>query len=201
MMAEEGEDSGALAGFAAMLAMCAAPDRPILWLRTETAERQAGRIYATGLTELGVPGQALLFALAADEAMLLRTAADAARCAGLGTLVVEAWGAAKLIDLTATRRLMLAAEHSGVTVLLVRGAARESPSVADTRWRVASAPSSALPTEAPGQPAFDLELLRRRAGPAGRQWRVEWNRERRSFQIPGSGTTALPGAVFPVAAH
>lgn len=200
MMAAEGEDSGALAGFAAMLAMRAAPDRPILWLRTEAAERQAGRIYATGFTELGVPGGLLLLGLVADEAMLLRTAADAARCAGLGTLVVEAWGTSRLIDLTATRRLMLAAEHSGVTVLLVRAAARESPSVADTRWRVSPAPSVALPADAPGQPAFDLELLRRRAGPAGRQWRVEWNRERRSFQIPG-GTTALPGAVLPLAAH
>lgn len=199
-VATAGEDAGAAAGFAAMLAMRAAPGRPILWLRTEAAEGRGGRLYAGGMAELGLPGAALLLGLVADETMLLRAAADAARCAGLGTLVVESWGISKLIDLTATRRLMLAAEQSGVTVLLLRIGARDSPSVADTRWRVAAAPSIPLPADAPGQPALDLELLRRRAGPAGRQWRVEWNRERRSFQIPG-GTAALPGAAFPLAAH
>ena len=67
-------------------------------------------------------------------------------------------------------------------------AAAESPSVADTRWRVAAAPSVPLadgtPDGAPGHPVFDIELLRRRAGPAGVTWRVEWNRERRAFQDP-----------------
>src|SRR5204862_316546 len=66
------------------------------------------------------------------------------------------------------------------------------------RGRVSPAPSFALAADAPGPPAFDLELLRRRAGPAGRRWRVEWNRERRAFQ-PLVGQ-ALSGAVLPLAA-
>ncbi len=200
-MVEDAADAGSLSGFAAMLAMLARNGKPILWLRTEVAEREGGRLYATGLAELGQkPGEVLL-GLVADDAALLKAANDAARCAGLGALVVESWGA-RAIDLTSTRRLMLAAEASGVTVLLVRAAARESPSVAETRWRVSPAPSIALadgtPHGAPGHPAFDLELLRRRAGPAGRTWRVEWNRDRHQFQPPDSA--ALPGAAFPVAA-
>ncbi|MEO5492647.1 MAG: hypothetical protein ABIR08_01315 [Sphingomonas sp.] len=202
VMAAEREDAGSVAGFAAMLALRAGEGRPLLWLRTEAAERQSGKLYASGLGELGLDGGAVLVGLVADDAALLKAANDAARCAGVGTLLVECWGDPKPLDLTATRRLMLAAEGSGVTVLLLRMAAAESPSVADTRWRVRGAPS--VPLEdgtsagAPGHPVFEIELLRRRAGPAGVTWRVEWNRERREFQEPA--TAPLPGAVFPVAA-
>ena len=44
--------------------------------------------------------------------------------------------------LTATRRLMLSAETSGVTVLSVRIGAEPAPSAAATRWGVAAAPST-----------------------------------------------------------
>lgn len=202
MLAEDSRDAGSLSGFAAMLALRIDAAKPLLWLRSEAAERQAGKLYATGLGELGLDGGNLILGLLADDAALLKAASDAARCAGLGALIVEAWGEPKPLDLTATRRLMLAAEASGVTVLLLRGGARESPSVADTRWRVSPAPSAALAADAPGLPAFDLELLRRRAGPAGRRWRVEWNRERRAFQ-PLDGQVdgqTLSGAVLPLAA-
>ncbi|WP_066590344.1 ImuA family protein [Sphingomonas pruni] len=202
VMADDSEDAGSLSGFAAMLALRIHARKPLLWLRTEAAERRAGKLYASGLGEIGLHGGDLILGLLGDDAALLKAANDAARCAGLGALIVESWGEPRLLDLTATRRLMLAAEASGVTVLLLRGEAHESPSVADTRWRVASAPSAALADGtaqgAPGHPAFDIELLRRRAGPAGRQWRVEWNREQCSFQPPER--PALPGLVLPVAA-
>jgi protein ImuA len=202
VMAANGEEAGSAAGFGAMLALRAGEGRPLLWLRTEVAERRGGRLYATGLSELGIDGGAVLVGLVADDAALLKAANDAARCAGLGALLVECWGDPKPLDLTATRRLMLAAEASGVTVLLLRMAATESPTAADTRWRVAAAASVPLadgtPAGAPGYPAFEIELLRRRAGPAGVTWRVEWNRERRAFQDPERAP--LSGAVLPVAA-
>jgi protein ImuA len=198
----EGEEAGSTAGFAAMLALRAGQGQPLLWLRTDAVERRCGRLYASGLGELGLDARAVLVGLVADDAALLKAANDAARCAGLGALLVECWGDPKVLDLTATRRLMLAAEASGVTVLLLRIAASEGPSAADTRWRVSAAPSVPLadgtPAGAPGHPAFGLELLRRRAGPAGVKWRVEWNRERRAFQDPERAP--LPGAVLPVAA-
>ena len=198
----EAEEAGSAAGFAAMLGVLAGKGRPLLWLRTEAAERRGGRLYATGLGELGIDGHAVLVGLVADDAALLKAANDAGRCAGLGALLVECWGDPRALDLTATRRLMLAAEASGVTVLLLRMAAAESPSAADTRWRVAAAPSLPLAdgsaNGAPGHPAFDVELLRRRAGPAGPTWRVEWNRDRRAFQDPAAAP--LSGVVLPVAA-
>ncbi|HEU0066373.1 MAG TPA: hypothetical protein VFQ57_03940 [Sphingomonas sp.] len=170
------EDAACAAGFAIALAL-AAGATPILWLRSEAAERQGGRLHATGLVEMGLAPDRLVLALVADDAALLRAAADGARCAGLGTLVVEAWGRCPGIDLTATRRLMLAAERSGVTVLMLRVGGQPVPSAAATRWGVAAVPSIPLDAGAPGLPAFDIELQRRRGGPSGRRWRVEWNRD------------------------
>ena len=42
-----------------------------------------------------------------------------------------------------------------------------APSAAETRWSVSAAASREREANAPGAPAFDLELLRWRAGPAG----------------------------------
>lgn len=213
IFAEE-EDAASGAGAAALLGLIAGAGRPLLWLRTETAQKRAGRIHATGLGELGIDPAAMLLVLVPDEAALLHAAAEAARCAGLGALLIEGWGQMRRLDLTASRRLMLAAEASGVTVLLLRIAAAPAASVADTRWRVAAAPSEALEADAPGAPAFELELMRRRAGPPAGPWRLEWDRDRLCFRNPGDaaqegdGRSAvavqpqppLPRLVLPLAA-
>lgn len=206
----EADEAGSCAGFAALVSLRAGKVRgergaPLLWLRTEAAQKQAGRLHATGLGELGLDPAALLLALVPDEPALLHAAAEATRCAGLGVLLVECWGPMRAFDLTASRRLMLAAESSGVTVLVlgILTPLQFQPSAADTRWRVAAAPSTALEVDAPGAPMFDLELLRRRAGPPAGPWRVEWNRDRSSFQEPidvRPARTPLSRPVLPLVA-
>lgn len=183
VFAEE-EEAASGGGFTALLGLRLAGGRPLLWLRCEAAERRTGRLQAGGLGELGFDPAALLLGIVPNESALLRAAAEASRCAGLGALLVECWGTMRGFDLTASRRLMLAAEASGVPVLVLRMAAPLQPSAADTRWRVASAPSAALEADAPGAPMFDLELLRRRAGPPAGPWRVEWNRDQTCFADP-----------------
>lgn len=201
--AADSGDGPAAIGFAVALAL-AAGALPVLWLRTERDEATTGLLHATGLVELGLPPDALLLVVVPDEPAALRVAADAARCAGLGTLLLESRGRAPGLDLTATRRLMLAAEASGVTVLSVRIDAEVSPSAAATRWGVAACPSTALAAEAPGSPAFDVECLRRRGQPAGMRERVEWNRDDRCFEDPRvdgqSEAPPLAGAGLPLAA-
>ncbi len=189
LFAAEADDSAA-AGFAAMLALRAAENAPILWLRGDEAERRGGRLHAPGLAELGGDPDGLVLGLAPDPKALLRGAADAARCSGLGALIVECWGKCPALDLTASRRLALAAEQSGVPLLMLRLEAEPSPSAADTRWAVSAAPSQALEADAPGPPMFEIELLRRRAGPSGMRWRLEWDRDRLAFR-----ESPLPGAV------
>lgn len=195
IFAADAEDGTSAAGFAAMVGLCARPaGKPLLWLRTRKAEKRGGRFYAPGFAELGGDPDKLLLAVVPDDLALLRGTGDALRCSGLGAVIVECWGRPACLDLTASRRLTLAAGDSGVTVLLLRREAEPTPSTADTRWSVAAAPSRELEACAPGPPAFDLTLLRRRGGPAGKSWRLEWDRERLRFAEPVR-EQAIPGAV------
>ncbi|HMO75560.1 MAG TPA: hypothetical protein PKD99_06915 [Sphingopyxis sp.] len=189
-------DAASAAAFAALLALCGEGDAPILWLRMDDGARRAGQVYGPGFAELGGDPGRLLIVEAGDASALLRAANDAARAPGSAAVVVESWGAMPALDLTAGRRLVLAARGAGTTLLMLRLAASPVPSVAETRWDVRAAPSAALAAEAAGGPAFDLELLRWRAGPAGMRWRLEWNRDERSFR-----DAALSGAVLPLPAR
>jgi protein ImuA len=189
-----GHDASAM-GFAVMLALrLLAPSETILWLREACIQRRAA-LYGPGLVELGLDPARLVLGLLPDARALLRAGVDALRCAGgLGAVILELHGNPALMDLTASRRFALAAEASGVTPLLLRlGNARPAPSAARTRWAVAPAPSARLEADAPGHCALAVTLLRQRGGPAGLDWDVEWDRERRIFRA-----AALSGARLPL---
>lgn len=195
LYAAHADDAASAAGFAAMLAL-RVNKRPLAWLRTEAAAREVGQVYMPGLAELGGdPGSAILLLLPDDKA-LLRTAADVLACAGLGAVLLESWGNAPLLTLTASRRLALAADKSGVSLFLLRIGAEPVPSAATTRWRISSAPSVALAADAPGHSRIDVELLRQRSGPAGMHWKMEWDRDERVFRKP-----EISGAVAAMAEH
>lgn len=195
--AAEAGDAGAAGGFAAALAagMGQARCATALWLRTQRAVWLGGQFQANGWADLGGSPGAGLLGVVPDAMTLLRAAADALRCPALSVVIVEAWGVLRELDLTASRRLALAAEKSGVPLLLLRIDARPVPSAAQTRWQVAAAPSRALPGQAPGHPAFDISLLRQKSGPCGLDWQVEWDRDRRKFR-----DATLSGAVVSVPA-
>ncbi|PJG48641.1 hypothetical protein CAF53_10640 [Sphingobium sp. LB126] len=211
------EDEGAAAGLALGFAQLLAGEEPLLWLRTAAAEQAGGMAYGPGLAALGMAPDRLLIGVMTEEAMLLRAAVDALRCPALGALMIELRGRAPLLDLTASRRLALAAEGSGVTAVILRIGGEPVPSAADTRWQVRAAPSIPLPGNAPGMSAFDLSLLRQRAGPDGFHWRLTWDSGRSSFakadeearderhdhgqdSAGGYGQAALSGAVVPLSA-
>ncbi|MEJ7925973.1 hypothetical protein WG908_04285 [Sphingobium sp. AN641] len=207
------EEAGAGAGMALLLARLAtrADDvAPLLWLRLDAASRQGGAPYGPGLAALGIDPGRLLLGTMTDEAMLLQAGLDAVRCPGLGAVMIECRGRHRLLDLTASRRLALAAEASGVTALLLLVGGVPGPSAAETRWQVAAAPSAPLAGDAPGHGAFDLTLLRRRAGPDGMRWRLEWRATEGVFgewsggqggqQQHGREGAALSGAVVSIPA-
>ncbi len=190
VFAARAEDSPACAGFVLALAIRnAGHSKPVVWLRSERAVR-GGVIQGAGWAELGGAPEACLFVLAEDAKALLRAGVDALRCGGLGAVVIEGWGRMPELDLTASRRLSLAAEKSEVPLLMLRVDAEPVPSAAETRWQVSAAPSQALPGNAPGAPCFDIELLRCRSRPAGQSWRLEWDRDRKSFR-----DTAVSGSM------
>jgi protein ImuA len=163
---------------------------PLLWL-VEARAMRGVRPYAPGLAALGLNPERLLLVRAPDTMALLRAAADAVACPALAAVVLRC-GRAPAFDLTASRRLALAAARSGVSVLAVREG-EPTPSAASTRWAVAALPSRALAADAPGSPVFGVELLRCRAGRPGFSMQLEWNGEERSFQ------TANPGSVAAIA--
>lgn len=176
----DADDLASATGVALMLALKAAGRTgAIVWIAQE--DRRTGRLYPPGLAELGADPARLLFVTVADEAALLRAGADVVRSAAAGAAVIAPVGAARGLDLTATRRLTLFAERSGVTAILLRPRACHEPSAAATRWRVAAAPSAALAADAPGHPAVMLDLVRQRGGPPAPGWRLEWRRDEAGF--------------------
>ncbi|WP_182466787.1 ImuA family protein [Sphingomonas gilva] len=198
--AADGGDAGSAAGFAAMLG-CELGGA-IVWLRTASAEQRGGRLHAPGLCEIGLDPARLILGVLPDAQAVLRAGLDVVRCPDVGAAVIELWGAQPRLDLTASRRLAVAAEASGVTVLVLRIAAEAVPSAAHTRWGVRAAASAPLEAGAPGHAALEVELLRQRGGPEGARWLLEWDRDQRRFRDEDqhAGRAAPYGAVVPLSA-
>jgi len=178
-------------------------DGALFLIRMAGRQRQSPNLYGEGLIGLGVTTGEVVLVHAASETELLRAGLDAVRCPGIAAVVLETRGNLPGYDLTASRRLALAAERSRVAAVMLRGDARPRPSAAHTRWDVRSAPSAPLPGQAPGWPAIEASLLRRRGGPGGQRWRLEWDCDDECFRetllTPGADSPALPGAVVPLA--
>ncbi|WP_404479900.1 ImuA family protein [Novosphingobium sp. BL-52-GroH] len=204
-------------GWASALAFALAtieadPARPIMLLRVRKAKARTMRMEpcGEGWASLGLDPARLVIVDAPSDAALLRAGLDTARCPGPGAVVLEAWGPLREYDLVASRRLILAAEGSRLPIVVLRGDAEPRASAAHTRWAVSNAPSTPLAMRAPGPPALLVELQRRRGGPGGLTWRLEWNEEHGGFreepiirtEPPADAGTAAPlsGAVVSLAA-
>lgn len=170
--------------FALILALMRGTEREkpeLLWLRCGSASA-AGVPYAPGLADLRLDPRAITLLHLADERALLRAALEAVRAGAVGTVLLELVGRQKLLDLVATRRLVLAAAETGTLVLLVRADDGPGLSAAHSRWEVRSAPSRPMAAGAPGFPVFDLTLLRLRGGKEGLHILLEWNRDTAAFR-------------------
>lgn len=178
-------DAAAAIGFVTGLCLKAGgPSRPLLWVRQTMSEGETGKLYPHGLFEMGLDPASVIHVRLGDAGAVLRAGIEGARCEALGSVVIEIWGNPKVLDLTATRRLALGAEESGVPVFLMRFCERIEPGAAATRWQVRACRSRPLEADAPGHPSFDVTLLRQRAGACGLNWKMEWNRERQEFEEP-----------------
>ena len=122
LLADGVADQPAAVAVALGLAGRAAQGRPLLWVRQDAQGMAMGRPHPPGLAELGLDPAQLLLVRTADAMATLRAGADGARCAALGAVLIEPFGAPRQLDLTASRRLSLAAQAAGVFTLLLRGA-------------------------------------------------------------------------------
>jgi protein ImuA len=118
------------------------------------------------------------------------------RCRALAGVIAELTGEGSIADLTATRRLALAARDGVGTQasgfgLLLRHKDTTTPSAAATRWQVAAAPSQPDAYGGLGRTRFALALRRNRRGPCSR-WIIEWDHHECAFQPEISSAVAAP---------
>jgi protein ImuA len=168
---------GAAAAFAAILA--ARRKGPVLWCRSRRTGLERGDPYGPGLTGFGLAPDRLILVETVRPVDLLWAMEEAARTRGLATVL----GEGVVADLTASRRLQLAAE-AGQALVLLLAEDRAEPAAASalTRWLVRSA--SSLPEAGgPGRPCWDIELRRCRGGAWPRSWKVEWDDETLSLAL------------------
>jgi protein ImuA len=174
--AEPGAQTAAL-GFGLGLAASWAGQAGVIWAGEESIFAEDGAPYLSGLAQFGLDPSRLILVRAAKREDCLWSAEQA--LAAPGAVVICALGArGRPLDLKATRRLLLFAERNRSRCLLLRQ--QTEASAAWTRWRVAPAPSNAEEREL-GPPAYALELLRNRAGPAGARFTIQWNAHARCF--------------------
>ena len=156
------------AGWCSFLIAQHARSGPVLWVQERMAILESGRIFPPGL------GLSDLIHVEARDAMsALWAMEEGLRCSALSLVVGELWGDPAALDFTATRRLAVAAERSGVGACLIRLGGHPDLSGARMRWRLSSRPSSPNPLDpkAPGAPRWDAELFRARGRPPGR-WSI-----------------------------
>jgi protein ImuA len=196
---------GATSGFAVAVAARATDTRgEVLWIATDFARREGGGPYGPGLDRFGLASSRLVVLNVSRPTDVLWAMEEGLRCRALACVIAELTGEGAEADLTATRRLSLAAREgvsarvSGLGLLIRHCATPRSsamPSAAATRWSIAGAPS--LPDRLArlsgglGRTRFDLSLRKNRRGPSGR-WLVEWDHHERAFQPAVSVGVAAP---------
>jgi protein ImuA len=173
-------------GWAGFLLAQLGSDKPLLWVQDRMAILESGRIHPPGL-----PSQNLIHVEARDAKDALWAMEEGIRCAALSCVIGEIWGDPRALDFTATRRLAVASERSGVAAFLIRLGGHANLSGARMRWRIGSAPSliDAFDPRAPGSPAWDAELFRARGSPPGR-WTLAHEADRFHL-VAASGDRAL----------
>lgn len=191
-----GGDGGSATAFAAALAGRAQQRyRPaVAWIAPRRAQRES--LYGPGLLPFGLDPAALLVVRIPGSghtgaARALWAMEEALRSPAVGAVCAEI----DALDLTASRRLQLAAEAGGALGLLLRDAARSAapPIASVTRWRIAAAPSApAWPAALPGAVRWRVELLRARGG-SPHHWLLEWRHDPDHDAAGGFALAAAPG--------
>tara|TARA_B100000676_G_scaffold10081_1_gene9325 strand:+ start:1377 stop:2087 length:711 start_codon:yes stop_codon:yes gene_type:complete len=183
-------DSGIATAFCALLAGRLAKDAEnasVLWCeRPWTLD--AGALYGPALLQFGIDPARLILVRVRRDNDALWAMEEGLRCGQVAAVV----GELDDISLTASRRLQLAAEETGVTALSLRSKVdKPPPSAAATRWRLDAVTREKdqpranhnndflnTPPALPGLGAarWQAELFRCRGGTSA-NWMMEWNDE------------------------
>ena len=160
-------DRAAAAGFALALTLRFAADsrKTLVWITEDFAAAESGALYGPGLAAFGLDPERLILVNAPRGQEALWAMEETLKCRALAVAVCELWDL-RAHDLTASRRLALAARASGTPGLLLLARPPDA-SASATRFQAAAAPSPLWLANAnlkplPGPPAFEIQLLRAR---------------------------------------
>jgi protein ImuA len=191
---------GAATGFALALAALASKHsrkdtgRETLFIQTDFTRLEAGVPYGLGFDLFGLPSRRLLLVRARRPIDALFAMEEALKCAALESVIAELPDDAA--DLTATRRLSLAARSHNGLGLLLRHRSTSMPSAALTRWEVAALNGERDAYGGLGSTAFELSLVKNRRGPCSR-FRVAWSHHECAFVPADPVAVAAPFAGRP----
>ncbi len=165
------EDGAVAAAFLAGILTRLLPPRPVLWCLA------AGDLHGPGLAAHGLGPERVLLGRCHGDEEVLWAMEEGLRSPALAAVI----GEVAELTATASRRLQLAAESSGVTAFALRrwrngdqaGRQRAAPNAAVTRWEIAALPGDLASGEPGlGRPRWRVALWRSRGGnPAS--WMVE----------------------------
>lgn len=187
------EQGAAAAGFAALWLARLQDAGPVLWI-VRAGSRAAIDLHAHGLYQQQLDPKRLILVAAKRDDEVLWAMEEGLKAKSLGAVL----GEIEKLDLTASRRLQLAAEAGGVTAFVLRRwrvmerAARDAaqPIAAVTRWRIA-----ALPTT--HEIGWRVDLTRCRGGKPG-SWIMERADGSDEFHIQPERAAPLPGDLAPL---
>jgi protein ImuA len=173
-------DDAAATLFAAGLAARSLPSSSsILWVMSRRD------LFVPALAQAGLAPQRVIYAECGKEEDVLAVMEEGLRHGDLATVVGEIVRA----NMTATRRLQLAAEENATMALMLRRWRRSeddplaAPSAAATRWRIGCAPSMELPVPGIARPRWRIELARQRGGEP-HHWIMEGTDEAGRLAVP-----------------
>lgn len=142
---------------------------PVLWCLTRRD------LFAPGLAQVGLHPDRIVYAETCRDADVLPLIEEGLHQKGLAAVV----GEVSRLGLTASRRLQVAAEASGVPALIIRRwwtVAQKDltklPTAASTRWHVSPVPSEIVPAGGLKRGRWQIELVRCR-GADPRSWILE----------------------------
>ena len=197
-------DNAATMGFALGLAILRLAgdkqNRPILWCRSAIESREHGKLYGHGAEQLGLPRSKLLTLVLKKQVSLFWTMEEALKSGCFACVISDA--ASQHTDLTITRRLNLSAGDGKSAGLLVFNRNHPEATASFSRWHISTSPSTAPPLEknAPGPPAWGVDLLRIRGGKPG-QWTLSWQTTSSNLKVQNAShhfslVSGIPGGAF-----
>ncbi|MFM9859376.1 hypothetical protein RUR49_12935 [Pseudoxanthobacter sp. M-2] len=195
--ARPGDPSAALGFVLGLAARAAAFKGRVLWVVEGAAAGEAGALYGPGLDGFGLPARRLVVLAVRRPVDALWAMEEGLKTPGLAAVVAEFLDGGA-VDLTASRRLSLAAGAGGGLGLIVAHRGGPGPSAAVTRWRAGAAAAAPDRHGGLGPPAVALSLTRNRRGPCG-AFIIEWDSHAGRFADLDAARPALAGAGSPAA--